>query len=63
MSAQNTPETAPGATLADELVQLALDDSEPETCGCGAVWDTERALAVVARAAGRTQMSKPDAQA
>jgi hypothetical protein len=55
MSTQNTSETAPEATLADELIQLALDDSEPETCGCGAVWDASRALAVVARAG--TQMS------
>lgn len=47
--AQNTAHDDPIATLAGELVLLALEDSEPEDCWCGASWSPDRAGAVVAR--------------
>lgn len=47
--AQNTAQDDPIATLADELVLLVAEESEPEICACGAYWSPDRAGAVAAR--------------
>jgi len=53
---QNTVQDEPIATLADELVLLVAENSEPEICACGASWDADRAGAVVARLGTRPGM-------
>lgn len=50
---RDTPQTAPGDTLADELAALVESCSEPVTCSCGSHWGPLRAAQVASRALSR----------